>query len=406
MEFQFDFPKNVVQQALNQSGKKTFVLAVLTIVVSISFAQPAVISPDESSLVSDANNVTAVALPYVAEITGNDVNIRSGPGTNFYNCDKLYKGDRVEVVSTQFGWSRIVPPAGSFSWISMQYVSVNLDNPTIAVVTGDEVRVYAGSNDIEPMHSTSEQIKLSRGQKVKLLGEEKDDYYKIAPPSGAYLWVSSQYTKPASPVIAEAPTTTMEPTTSTADANTAVAAVISIEAEKLKEFYALQEKIKSERAKPIDQQNYAEIKRSLKEIVSNKEAGKAARYAEFVIKRIEDFELVVRVAKEVQLQNAQLQKVMQDIDKARSTRLAKTEDLGRFIVIGWFQTFETYGTGHFRIVDKSDKMICYAKPSSQASETDLSKFIGKKVGLVGTAEPHAATAGALVLFTEIVELED
>jgi len=218
--------------------------------------------------------------------------------------------------------------------------------------------------------------------------------------------VSSQYTKPASPVIAETPTTTMEPTTSTADANTAIATVITIEAEKLKEFYALQEKIKAERAKPIDQRNYAEIKRSLKEIVSNKEAGKAARYAEFVIKRIEDFELVVRVAKEIQLQNAQLQKVMQDIDKARATRLAKTEDLGRFIVIGQFQTFETYGTGHFRIVDKSGKMICYAKSSGQASETDLSKFIGKKVGLAGTAEPHAATAGALVLYTEIVELED
>ena len=64
----------------------------------------------------DANDVNMPSFPYVAEITGNDVRIRSGPGTNFYDCGKLYKGDRVEVVSTQLGWSRIVPPADSFSW--------------------------------------------------------------------------------------------------------------------------------------------------------------------------------------------------------------------------------------------------------------------------------------------------
>ena len=38
---------------------------------------------------------------YVAEVVGNDVFIRSGPGTNFYQCGKLYAGDRVQVISTQ-----------------------------------------------------------------------------------------------------------------------------------------------------------------------------------------------------------------------------------------------------------------------------------------------------------------
>jgi hypothetical protein len=397
MDFQINYPKSTVQSKFGLNYKMAFILAILTIAATVGLAQPATTSTDEPS--TDVNTTAAPSFPYVAEITGNDVYIRSGPGTNFYSCGKLYKGDRVEVVSTQFGWSRIVPPAGSFSWISMQYVSSSLDDPTVGIVTGD-VSVYAGSEGVKPMHSTYEQIRLKRGDKVKLLGEERDDYYKIAPPSGAYLWVSTQYTKPASPVIEGT-----LPSPVITDANTTAPTIASVEQEKLKEFYALQEKIKIERAKPIDQQNYMIIKKALKDIADNKNAGKASRYAEFVIKQIDGFELAGQVAKEIQLQKTQLQKVMEGIDKARATKLAKLENLGRFIVIGKFQTFETYGPGHFRIVDESSKMLCYALPSGQLLETDLSKFIGKKVGLIGTTEPHPATAGALVKFTEIVDLE-
>ncbi|MFB0525488.1 MAG: SH3 domain-containing protein [Phycisphaerae bacterium] len=409
MEFHINFLKSVVQLTSDQSSKMVlgprlagtlFILVILASIASISFAQPAIILPEESASTDDANAVSAPSFPYVAEITGDDVNIRSGPGTNYYSCGKLNTGDRVEVVSEQFGWSRIVPPAGNFSWISMQYVSINLDDPTLGTVTGDIARVYVGADDVEPMHSLSEQIRLKRGDKVKLLGEEKDDYYKIAPPSGAYLWVSTQYTKPAAPV-AEMPPPIVEPI---ADANMAVPTEISVEDEKLKEYYVLQKQIKAERAKPIDQQNYADIKKQLTEITNNKEAGKAARYAEYVIGQIEGFELALAVAKEVQLQNEQLQQIMQRIDKARTTRLAKAEDLGRFVVVGVFETFKTYGPGHYRIVDDSGKMICYVLPSEQVAKMDLSEFVGRKVGLVGAIQPHPQTAGALVRFKEIVEL--
>jgi hypothetical protein len=124
--------------------------------------------------------------PVFAEVTGNDVLIRSGPGTNFYPCGRLSKGDHVQVVRTQGGWSAIVPPQGSYSWIAVQYVSVSLQSPTEGVVTGNNVPVYAGSDELTPMVSTSKQdVTMSRGQRVRLLNEEKEEYYKIAPPTGA-----------------------------------------------------------------------------------------------------------------------------------------------------------------------------------------------------------------------------
>ena len=53
----------------------------------------------------DANEV--LSFPYVAQITGDDVYVRSGPGTQHYSCGKLNKAARVKVVSRRSGWSRV-----------------------------------------------------------------------------------------------------------------------------------------------------------------------------------------------------------------------------------------------------------------------------------------------------------
>ena len=383
------------------------ILLIATIVASsasVGFSQSATGAlPEQPASVGDVNAPGPESFPYVAEITGDDVNVRSGPGTNYYDCGRLYRGDKVQVVGSQSGWSRIVSPAGRFSWISMRCVGINLNDPTEGLVTGDGVCVYAGSDDVLPMHSTSEQLSLNRGDKVKLLGQEKDDYYKIVPPNGACLWVSTQYTMPIAPVETTPTTESSRPGVST----DTTAAAVSVEAEKLKEYYALKEKVEAEQAKPPAQQNYADVKKALIEIANNKEAGKTARYAESLIKQIERYELALTVTKEVQLQTQQLQQNKDQINKTRAAKLAEVKDLGRFAVMGEFQSSLIYGSDpvslgqHYRIIDKSGKTMCYAVPAGQATKTDLSKFIGQKVGLVGTIESHPPTAGALVRFTEI-----
>jgi hypothetical protein len=363
----------------------------------------------------------------MAEITGDDLYVRSGPGTNFYYCSKLSKGDKVKVVGKQFSWLRIVPPPGSFSWISMQYVSIDPANPSIGTVTGDKVRVYAGSDHVEPLHSTTLQGKLDSGDKVKLLGEQMDDYYKIAPPDFAYLWVSVNFTKPLpnEPVKKEVtpivkPPTTKPTTTETTTTETTAAKAETEPKEAPKEvtppepdspeillekYKALEKMVQAERTKPIEKQNYTEIKKALIEITKNENAGKVARYAEYMLKQLKDLELVLAVDKEVQLQNEQLNTIRQKIQKSRATRKEKFEDLGSFAVIGEFQPFTTYGPGNYRIVDNSGKTICYALPKGPMSQIELTKLLDQKVGLVGTIEPHKPTKGALVRFTKIVKLD-
>jgi hypothetical protein len=384
-----------------------FILVCLISLASVGFAQETAASPQGSVSAAKAEG-NEPSFPYVAGIIEDNVNIRSGPGTNYYYCGKLNTGDRVKVVASKYSWSHIVPPASSFSWISKQYVSTEPNNPGIGVVTGNAIRVYAGSDFLKPMHSTTVQLELNRGDKVELMGEEMDDYYKIAPPTGAYLWVLTQYTKPLG-AVGEVEVI-VEPKTEP-EANTAavVPATISIESEKLKEYYALAEQIKAEQAKPIAQQNYTEIKKALAELAGNKEAGKAAHYSEFALKQIGRCELVLAVDKEIQLQDSQLQHIREQIEEARVTKLEQVPELGRFAAVGQFQTSKIYGPEeslkHYRIIDDSGQTVCYALPEGSASQMDLSKFEGRKVGLVGTVEPHPQTKGALVRFTEIAELE-
>lgn len=373
------------------------ILFCLISLASVGFAQEA--AGEEESIPS---------FPYVAAITDDNVNIRSGPGTNYYRCGKLNAGDRVKVVASKHSWSHIVPPAGSFSWISKQYVSIAPDDPGIGVVTGDAVRVYAGSDLLKPIHSTTVQLHLNKGDTVRLMGEEMGDYYKIAPPTGAYLWVLTQYAKPLGPV-GEVPLVVELKAEPKADVPSVVPASISVESEKLKEYYALAEQIEAERAKPMAQQDYAEIKKALAELAGNKEAGKAARYSEFAIKQIERYELALAVDKEVQLQDSQLRHIREQIEKARATKLAQVPELGGFTAVGQFQTSKIYGPEeelkHYRIIDDSGQTVCYALPEGSASQVDLSELVGRRVGVVGTVEPHPQTKSALVRFTQITELK-
>jgi len=391
-----------------QSGIKFFIIVCFVSLVSVSFARQGVTSEQQPVLAAEANETAVPSFPYIAEVTADDVYVRCGPGTNYYPCGKLNRTDKIKVVGSKFSWSQIVPPAGSFSWVSKQYVSVDADNPAIGIVTGDAVRFYAGSDSREPIHSETVQGKFSRADKVKLMGKAVGDYYKIAPPSGAYLWISTKYTNPLGSVgefpLAVGPETDIE-----ADIPAVVSTGVSVEGEKLKEYYALQKLVELERAKPITQQDYTKTKKALTRIAENEQAGKAARYSKFVIKQIERFELAGRANKELQLQDEQLQQAKKRIEKALATKLAQVQDLGRFAAVGRFETSNIYGPDakpiHYRIIDAAGRTVCYALPSDTAPKMDVSRFIGRKVGLVGVIQPYLQTSGALVRFTEIAELK-
>jgi uncharacterized protein YgiM (DUF1202 family) len=345
------------------------------------------------------------SFPYMAEVTATDVLVRSGPGTNYYRCGKVSAPSKVEVVGSEYGWSKIVPPAGSFSWISKQYVAIDTNNPGQGIVTGDNVNVRAGSEFVSAMQSASLQTQLNKGAKVKLMGEEMDDYYKIAPPEGAYLWISTEYIKNVGAVEKMAATS--------ADVNAvepnAPPKPVSVEAQKLKEYRELTKQIKTERAKPVADQNWAQIKAGLAAIADNNDAGNAARYAKLQLENVKGFELARTASEELKQQEGKLAQTREQIEKARQEQLATIPDVGKFAIIGKLRPSLLYARSskdyRYLILGDNNKIVAYALPAESATGIDMSQFFNKKVGLVGKIERDPQTGSTLVRFTEVVEMK-
>jgi hypothetical protein len=111
--------------------------------------------------------------------------VRALPGERFYATMRLDKGARVVVVGAKTDWLKILPPAGSFSYVNKTFVQKTGPGGQ-GRVTAQNLLVKAGSS-LQPVMWIT-QAKLNTNDVVEIL-EEDDQYFKIRPPEGAYLYV-------------------------------------------------------------------------------------------------------------------------------------------------------------------------------------------------------------------------
>lgn len=130
--------------------------------------------------------------PVPCVVNADAVVVRSGAGENYYPTMKLDKGAKVTVVGHKFGWLKVIPPQGSFSYIGKAFVTRKGDG-TKGTVNGTEVRVRAGSVLNEMVSIV--QAQLNTGTEVEIVGE-KNEFFLIKPPAGAFLYVSEKYLDP------------------------------------------------------------------------------------------------------------------------------------------------------------------------------------------------------------------
>lgn len=104
--------------------------------------------------------------PYETTVAAPEVEVRSGPSTQFYATVKLRLGMPVRVLEDKDGWLAIAPPMGSFSWINDRLI--DRTGKVAVVVTEAPVRVGSAVSNVAP---TVEQVKLPRGAQVIIVGE-------------------------------------------------------------------------------------------------------------------------------------------------------------------------------------------------------------------------------------------
>ena len=181
------------------SGKTKIIASI----IATSIVAPAAYSISYA----DENNIQVKNVEY-RMITGNSVNVRTGPGTNYSSIMKLNKGDKVEYIATNGNWINI-KYNGKIGYVYSDYVS-KISNSTSTetndnsvkctkVVTGNSVNVRRG-----PSISYSSITKLSKEVELGYISES-NVWSKISY-NGTIGYMSSQYLKEKS----SAPSTSTE----------------------------------------------------------------------------------------------------------------------------------------------------------------------------------------------------
>jgi SH3-like domain-containing protein len=131
-------------------------------------------------------------------INVDSIYVRSGPGEGYYPTQTLSKGANITVVGIKFDWLKILPPEGNFSYVGAVFVDKSADGST-GKINRNDVNIRAGS--LVNAMKTTVQTRLSTGDQVQIVGKE-DEYLKIKPPAGAYLYVNKEFVTIARPAVA------------------------------------------------------------------------------------------------------------------------------------------------------------------------------------------------------------
>ena len=122
---------------------------------------------------ADVNNTMEHQMPQIvknASVNTSELNVRSGPGTQFGIIQKLKQGDIVKVYEKIEHWARI----GEDSWVGSLYLIEIPDVRYGEIETSDKANVRNGPGSRFPVLRT-----LADGANVEIL-EEYDGWYMIA----------------------------------------------------------------------------------------------------------------------------------------------------------------------------------------------------------------------------------
>lgn len=150
--------------------------------------------------------------PFLAQVSKDSVNVRSGPNTNFQKIDKLSKGEQVVVIGRNFEWYKIQPLSTTKEYIRSDYLKSNGADGS-AEVLGDNVNIRcAASSDASSLGE------VKKGTMVQVL-DATNGWSRLKPVEGAVAWIHQDFLNKVSdeipagkliPAIETSPTVTRQ----------------------------------------------------------------------------------------------------------------------------------------------------------------------------------------------------
>src|SRR5690349_16497519 len=167
----------------------------LVLSAAISLTLCTTVTPLVCAQEAPTQDVENAKQPWLGVVNASAVYVRSAAREDAYPVMKLDKGAQLKVVGLKYKWLKILPPDGSFAYVPKAYIerrgTGNVGRATREIIA--KVGSSLNPMKINPM------AKVEQGQDVQILGEQ-DEYYRIAPPEGSYLYINQQFVDPFKPL--------------------------------------------------------------------------------------------------------------------------------------------------------------------------------------------------------------
>lgn len=149
-----------------------------------------------AAMLSAARHASAQEdLPFDAYVVVRAAEVCSSYEEPRYATLSLSRGTRLEVYQQHDEWLGVRPPAGSFSWVPSQSMTMTPE-PAVAQAAADGVASWIGSS-VERVEKHHTAVQLQRGERVEILGKKEvpnaegklETWLKIEPPAGEFRWI-------------------------------------------------------------------------------------------------------------------------------------------------------------------------------------------------------------------------
>ncbi len=346
-------------------------------------------------------------------VAADEVNIRSRPDANSLPVACVPRGTLLRAVGRDpYGWHRIRPPEGVFSFVAAEYVDRRSESEGIVSVRSGTLRVRVGSlvRDVNPAE-TEVQALLERGEVLRIVGEQ-GAWLKIVPPPGVSVYVAAQHVEAITDDVAarlQVPAVPSSPP-ATQTAPPAAADEPDLSGTWGRRLAAVEAAVAAESRKPLAEQSWTEAVAQLEPIAVQREEPAIARLAAAWIAQLEQRaaeQQAVRAADEI-LERAARERAQRSREQDRIERARRAATQPAFAARGQLQrsyALEPSGaTRWYRLVDPlTGRMEAYLELGAEGRD-EVERLVGQYVGVRGVRRWEAALGADAVRVDEIVAL--
>ncbi|MBU0639880.1 MAG: SH3 domain-containing protein [Planctomycetes bacterium] len=376
---------------------------------------------DQPQAVPQTQPAERTSQAYWLRVIGDSVNLRSRGDANSAIVARLPRDTVLRGIGEEYGWHQVVPPDGTFSYVSAEYVELKSPSLGVVAVRSGKLRVRVGSqaHKLDPLRSEVQTL-LPDGAEVRILGQE-GDWLRIEPPAGVFAHISGDFVervtdevaarlRAATGQVTSQPAVALRPVQPPAPETRAPEAP-NLAGDWGQKLAVVEQTITAEGRKPAAEQAWAPVLAQLQPIAAQNAEPMVARLAVGWMARLEermaDQETLLaasQIARRASRDRSQLERELDRLERIRQQATSQPTYDARGSLLPSYAFRSTDTTRRYKLQDPfSRRVVAYIEIPADGLIAPL-EYVGKYVGVRGAKRFDIRLGANVIQVTHIVDL--